>query len=64
MAKISDYIDALKFIAYEKTVLFVKNIINKSKTPDLALWLGEGADAYDGGTPNISDRYASGFLWV
>ena len=37
-------------------------IVKKTKTPNLKVWLGEGADGYGGGTPNISDRYASGFL--
>ncbi|XP_048250506.1 heparanase-like isoform X2 [Haliotis rufescens] len=30
--------------------------------PGKPVWLGETASAYKGGTPNASDRYASGFL--
>ena len=61
-AHISEYTEAKFFDEYKSKIQIVKNIIKKSKTPKLPLWLGEGADAYHSGTPNISDRYVSGFL--
>ena len=61
-AHLSDYIEANHFDEYKDRIQTVKDIINKSKTSKLPLWLGEGADAYHGGTQNVSDRYMSGFL--
>ena len=61
-AHTAEYTSAANFEKYTENVKAVKDIIKRSKTPDLPLWLGEGADAYGGGTPNISDRYVSGFL--
>ena len=61
-AQVADYIDAKNFDIYQDSIQVAKGIIKRSKTPNLPIWLGEGADAYGGGTRNISDRYVSGFL--
>ncbi len=36
----------------------------KSPRPDLPLWMTEGADAQSSGSPNLSNRYVSGLLWM
>ena len=61
---ISQYINASLFNGFEGSIRKVQNIIKKSKTPKLPVWMGEGADAWHSGTYNISDRYVSGFLCV
>ena len=61
---VPQYIDANKFTSFEGSIRKVQSIIKKSKTPNLPVWMGEGADAWHSGTYNISDRYVSGFLCV
>ncbi len=61
-AKVSDYIDPSHFETYREDIQLVKALVKNSDTPGLPIWLGEGADSYDRGTANITDRYISGFL--
>ena len=59
----SQYVDPKYFKSYEDEIHLVKETVRKSKYPNLPVWLGEGAVAFHEGTPNVSDRYISGFLW-
>lgn len=36
----------------------------KSVDPKLPIWLSETSSTYDSGTPNVSDRFVAGFLWL
>jgi heparanase 1 len=38
--------------------------VGSSAYPELPLWLGAASDAFNGGTPNVSDRFVSGFYWL
>ena len=58
------YLDPERFEELEQAIYNVTQIIKNSSNPDLRYWLGETADAGLGGTPNVSDRFVSGFLYV
>ena len=58
----SQYIDPKYFKSYEDEIHLAKRTVGESKYPNLPVWLGEGAVAFHEGTPNVSDRYISGFL--
>ncbi|XP_025082651.1 heparanase-like [Pomacea canaliculata] len=36
----------------------------RSVVPDLPVWLSETSSSYGGGTPNITDRFVAGFVWL
>ena len=59
---VPQYINPNNFQQFEAGIKNTRNIIKKSKYPNLPLWMGEGGDAWHSGTYNISDRYVSGFL--
>ena len=59
---VSQYINPSLFKEFEDSIQGVQKVIKKSKTPNLPLWIGEGADSWHSGTYNITDRYVSGFL--
>ena len=61
-ATASDFINSTIFDTYKEKIAEFKAIIKGSKTPNLPVWLGEGADAKAGGARNLSDTYVSGFL--
>ncbi len=56
----SEYLNSSHFESYRTEIQKAGHIILRSGSPELGMWLGEGADAYDGGTLNVSDRYISG----
>ena len=58
-----DYYDASHF-DFLKDYLdkIFKDGIAKCPNPNLPYWLGETSDSNGGGTPNVTDRYVSGFL--
>ena len=62
IANVSDFTDVKVFDKLLGKITEAKNIVKSTKTPSLPLWIGEAADAYRGGTRNISDTYVSGFL--
>ena len=62
IANVSDFTDVKVFDKLLGKITEAKNIVKSTKTPSLPLWIGEAADAYGGGTRNISDTYVSGFL--
>lgn len=57
-AKLVDFLnpDVLDYLKLD--IARMKNLTNGS------IWLGEGSSAYGGGAPNISDTYASGFMYL
>ena len=61
-AHLSEYTKVQNFDEYQSRIKIVQEIIKKSGTPHLPLWLGEGASSFGGGGTNISDRFVSGFL--
>ncbi len=63
-AKVEDYTNPDHFEFLKEYVTKITDFLKTSCTPNLQLWLGETSDANYGGTKGISDRYASGFLWV
>ncbi|XP_063166388.1 heparanase [Candoia aspera] len=53
-----DILDSFKTNAEE-----VLEIVN-STVPDKSVWLGETSSAFGGGTPNLSNAYIAGFMWL
>uniref|UniRef100_A0A8C6VM47 Heparanase n=1 Tax=Naja naja TaxID=35670 RepID=A0A8C6VM47_NAJNA len=53
-----DILDSFKTNAEE-----VLQIVN-STVPDKSVWLGETSSAFGGGTPNLSNAYIAGFMWL
>ncbi|XP_039206774.1 heparanase [Crotalus tigris] len=53
-----DILDSFKTNAEE-----VLEIVN-SAVPDKSVWLGETSSAFGGGTPNLSNAYIAGFMWL
>ncbi len=61
-AKLQQYINSSYYTQYEQHIRVAKDTVAFSENPHLPIWLGEGADSWAGGTPNISDTFVSGFL--
>jgi hypothetical protein len=40
------------------------NFLKSQNQTNVEIWLGETASAYNGGAFNLSNRYASGLLWL
>ena len=59
-SKPSEYLNPSHFEAYRTEIRKAAHIILRSPAPMLPMSLGEGADAYDSGTVNVSDRFISG----
>ena len=63
-AAVSEYTDVTHFNSLAATLQAVRDAVTAGGKPDMALWVGETSDSYNKGTPNVSDRYANGFLWL
>jgi len=61
-ASYEDYLNPAYFQDLADTIDLVQETIAGSKYPNLAKWIGETSDAWHSGTPNVSDRFVSGFL--
>ena len=62
ISKVSDLINPEKFNKYEGLMRKCQDIVKSTSHAHLPVWNGETADAYGGGIPNVTDRFASGFL--
>lgn len=61
-ANVSNFINPNYFSSFQSEISLAKDVVKKSKFPNLPIWMGEGGVAYHQGAPNISDRYVDGFL--
>ena len=61
-SNVKDLINPDHFGFYEREIQQCQDIIKSTSHPHLPVWNGETADAYDSGIPNVTDRFASGFL--
>lgn len=59
----TEYLKADYFGNLETHIKVIKNKISKTKYPKIDLWIGETSDAWHSGTPNVSNRFVSAFLW-
>ena len=62
IANVSDYIDPSIYVLLTQLIDTVKDAIAVTNFTNTAMWIGETADSWHGGTPNCSDRFVSGFL--
>jgi len=60
-AKVGNYIDVKYFNELERYINLYSPLVRPKGLP---MWIGETSDSWGSGTPNVSDRYASGFLWL
>ncbi|XP_046383597.1 heparanase-like isoform X2 [Ischnura elegans] len=60
---LEDYMDPSNFKIFYAQTQLVKSLVTLL-TPGLPIWITETSDAYGGGTPNITDRFVGGFLWM
>ena len=63
-AAISQYYNVMYFDNFEKEVISFRDLMWKSAGAKVDVWVGETSDSYDKGTPNVTNRYISGFLWL
>lgn len=63
-AKIEQFYDLQHFNAYPTILAKWLDVIYKGAGFEIPVWVGETADAYSYGAPNITNRYVSGFLWL
>ena len=63
-ANISEYLDLRHFDALAPVLQAVRDTVTAAGGSSLDVWVGETSDAYNKGTPNVSDRFVSSFLWL
>jgi heparanase len=63
-ATVEDYINPKYFSNLAAMIDVSRRTVAKTRFPNVTLWLGETSSAYNSGTPNISDRFVAGFLWM
>ena len=63
-AKVEQFTDLKYFNAYEDILKEWLGSIRAAAGFDVPVWIGETSDSYSYGTPNITNRYVSGFLWL
>ena len=63
-AHLQQFYDLKYFRLLESTLPQLRQVVYRAAGEEVSLWLGETADSNLGGTPGITDSYASGFLWL
>lgn len=62
-ATLQDYLNVTVLDSLPRVINRTKSYLNQFNAT-VPIWIGETADAYGGGSPNISGTFASGFLWL
>ncbi|XP_050308161.1 heparanase-like [Anthonomus grandis grandis] len=60
----TDFLDVENFDYLASCIDTVKDVLGLIPDLDKPLWIGETADAWHGGAPNLTDRYIGSFLWL
>uniref|UniRef100_UPI00398E9C75 inactive heparanase-2 n=1 Tax=Pristiophorus japonicus TaxID=55135 RepID=UPI00398E9C75 len=63
MAKVADFMKTRLLDTLSDQIAKVHRVVN-SHAPGKKVWLGGVGPAWTGGTTNLSDTYAAGFLWL
>lgn len=63
-ATLKDFLNATILDSIQPVINSVKNSVHQFVGPRMPIWLGETASAYGGGAPNLSNTFASGFMWL
>ncbi|XP_043912765.1 inactive heparanase-2 [Protopterus annectens] len=63
VAKVTDFTKTRLLDTLSDQISKVQNVVN-SYVPGKKVWLGGVGPAWAGGTNNLSDTYAAGFLWL
>ena len=56
------YLDPMLFKNLDDVIDMIEDSQSHTTHPSLPKWIGETSDGWNGGTPNVSDRFVSGFL--
>ncbi|ESO01898.1 hypothetical protein HELRODRAFT_161090 [Helobdella robusta] len=64
VATYKDYLNPQNFANLAESINNVKQAVSRSNYPATHIWIGETSDAWHSGTPNVSDRFVSAFLWL
>ena len=59
---VKDLINPDHFSFYEQDIQQCQDTVKNTSHPHLPVWNGETSDALNSGIPNVTDRFASGFL--
>ena len=63
-ATLDQFYNITWFKYFETTLGLMRESLYEAAGGPVDIWIGETADSNSGGTPKITDSYASGFLWL
>jgi len=64
IATVNDFLNTTVMDTLKKLLRNVKQARRKSDQKNIPLWLSETSSAYGGGSQNLTDTFANGFLWL
>lgn len=63
-ANLSQFYDVKYFDSFGDVISKWRDAVRKAAGEAVDVWVGETSDSYDYGSPNITNKYISGLLWL